>query len=980
MRKNIFRISLLLMAVFSVQTVKCQEDIIMGTVSSVTDIQSTQSGTRYFYDDGGPNGTFGQNRRDTISMKTSVGRTVMYANFEEFAMSVGDTLWIFDGQDCSAPLLGYYNLVNNPGEVYATGRWMTFVFHSDDQDIPGLMDGWRAVVAAYDTTQRTTLFDGEVHYVFTCNSHFYDSGGEGNIANNSENTGSNPAYVEFTAATGTHIRCEFTEFSVNGIMKIYDGQYGDPNTRCIGQFCTSTLDGTTGNKPPLLFSSGNTLSFVYVGADGDIQKSGWKAEITCVPELFESPDGSACPSVTNVPLGSYEDVPNTHDILFDCSKPIILLDAEVVAPGPYSYDYTVKQIPFESHIFDFDQGTSVNANADDNWLSGVQLPFTFFFFGREYHTVYPGTNGLISMTYRYSSGGIDLGYAYGVPPASPPYNTTITGNQTIGQGSMTTPYNYDNCIYGVYEDIDCHYYNSYSYNSPGAVRVGVLGNPPCRAFVFNYLNVGLFSNHSSPSNYNTYQMVIYEGTNIIDVYVKHRRCCASTNSSRHEGIIGLQNVKSSQILIAPGRGMTGWEVDDGEEEAWRFTPVTPMDENATMTWYEGSVSPNNIIATGSYTSARKITVSPQETTRYISEYVFSNAADDHFILRDTTLVRVNIPSIHVTSSNGNTPICPGDASRLTVTTGNEFPNIHPESYQWSTGESDTTAVCTVNPTETKTYGVTVTFNNQCTQKDTVKVLVTDLKLPEITGVDTICLGQSSTMVVTHPTSNQFQWSTGQTTASITVSPQVTTIYTVSATMEGGCVVTDTFTVTVLPLPQPAFVANPTEIFVENGIGTVNCTNLSQGDYNLTWNFGDFFSNNNIVTNVDDPFHDYVRAGFYTITLTASDWYGCTDSVKSRVSVSVPFFFYVPSAFSPDGDGINETFAPKGAGVDPDNYSMQIFDRSGMLIFSTRNPFDYWDGRNKYGQMCPEGVYVYIIRLLNLNGDDKEYTGSVTLIR
>jgi len=67
-------------------------------------------------------------------------------------------------------------------------------------------------------------------------------------------------------------------------------------------------------------------------------------------------------------------------------------------------------------------------------------------------------------------------------------------------------------------------------------------------------------------------------------------------------------------------------------------------------------------------------------------------------------------------------------------------------------------------------------------------------------------------------------------------------------------------------------------------------------------------------------------------------------------------------------------------VDPDNYSMQIFDRTGMLIYSTRSPFDYWDGRNKYGQMCPEGVYIYLIRLLDLNGEDKEYTGSVTLVR
>ena len=199
-------------------------------------------------------------------------------------------------------------------------------------------------------------------------------------------------------------------------------------------------------------------------------------------------------------------------------------------------------------------------------------------------------------------------------------------------------------------------------------------------------------------------------------------------------------------------------------------------------------------------------------------------------------------------------------------------------------------------------------------------------------------------------------------------------------MIGNCVVTDTFTVTVLPLPVPSFQPSPTQIFVENGIGTVTCTNLTQGDNHLLWNFGDVFSNMNEVEDLDNPSHDYTRAGYYTITLTATDTAGCVDSIKNRVTVEVPFFFYIPNSFTPDGDGLNEYFAPQGQGVDPDSYSMQIFDRSGMLIFSTRNPFDYWDGRNKYGQICPEGVYVYIIRLRNQNFEDKEYTGSVTLIK
>ena len=380
-----------------------------------------------------------------------------------------------------------------------------------------------------------------------------------------------------------------------------------------------------------------------------------------------------------------------------------------------------------------------------------------------------------------------------------------------------------------------------------------------------------------------------------------------------------------------------------------------------------------------YSTEKMITVSkPNEpVTKYISVYQFTNASGQHFTLMDTTTILVKVPQVHLASSTGNNFICPGDPATLSATfTG--YSDILPESYLWSTG--DTTETVTVNPLESTTYTLTVTFSNRCDNKATVRVKLTELELPQISGTDSVCQGYPATLTVSHPTSNSFHWSNGQNGATITVTPQVTTLYTVSATMEGNCTVIDTFTVHVLPLPTPSFVANPTEIYVENNIGTVTCTDLSPAEYHLKWNFGDVFSNVNEVENVSEVTHDYTHSGYYTITLTATDSVGCVDSTKARVSVEVPYFFYIPNAFTPDGDGINETFAPSGEGVDPDQYSMQIFDRSGVLIFSTRNPYDYWDGRNKYGQMCPEGVYIFIIRLVNLNGDDKEYTGSVTLVK
>ena len=960
---------MLLIAVVSLTQTVMSQSIIMGSVPLLTDIDDQP---RSFYDPGGvpdemgtnqdPNGYFAQGLRDTMTLGTSINGTALYVLFEEFAMGDGDTLWIFDGQNVDAPLYGVYNLVQSPGEVLASGRKLTFVFHSDNEDIPGLRAGWRATAYAFSMSPETHEWPSYYNTIVagTCNAWFYDSGGpNGNIASVDQNNYVSQGYaenihVDFYSPAGTHVKCEFTQFAVNGIMMIYDGLYADPNKRLIGQFCTSTLDASTGNKPPVLFSTGNALSFVYKGANGDMQKAGWAAEITCVAELFDSPDGSACPSVVNDVDSIYADIFDQENktILWDCDIPIVLLKAGVIATGQYTSDYRVEQLPYNENnmLFAYNEGTQIPATVDDNWIATQNLPFTFTFFGKEYNTVYPGANGLISFDYP-STGMSSCAWATSVPPASPPYSSV--------------PYNYANCVYGVYEDIfPGHYLNN------GAIRYGVLGSSPCRAFVFNYLDVGLYSCYSNGSNYyNTYQMVLYEGTNIIDIYIKHRACCASWNGGR--GVIGLQNKTSSQILTVPNRDFnSNWTADN---EAWRFTPVTPLDEQGTLRWFV-----NDTMGTP-YSTAKMITVSKPDTTvtKYISVYQFTNASGQHFTLMDTTTILLKVPMVHLSSTSGNNPICPGDPATLSATF-TEYPEIHPQSYLWSTG--DTTETVTVNPLETTTYTLTVTFDNGCDNKDTVRVKITELELPEITGTDSVCKGYSATLTATHPTSNQFHWSNGQSGPTITVTPQVTTLYTVSATMEGNCTVIDTFTVHVLPLPTPSFMANPTEIYVENNIGTVTCTDMSPDEYHLLWNFGDIFSNVNEVENVSEVTHDYTHSGYYTITLTATDSMGCVDSMKTRVSVEVPYFFYIPNAFTPDGDGINETFAPKGEGVDPEQYSMQIFDRSGVLIYSTRNPYDYWDGRNKYGQMCPEGVYIFIIRLVNLNGDDKEYTGSVTLVR
>ncbi len=109
-------------------------------------------------------------------------------------------------------------------------------------------------------------------------------------------------------------------------------------------------------------------------------------------------------------------------------------------------------------------------------------------------------------------------------------------------------------------------------------------------------------------------------------------------------------------------------------------------------------------------------------------------------------------------------------------------------------------------------------------------------------------------------------------------------------------------------------------------------------------------------------------------------YGFKDSSASNVAKVFEYpKIYVPNAFTPNGDGINDIFIPIIGFIDPDEYTFTIFDNTGTPVMWTNNPAEGWDGK-KHGRNCPEGVYMYLIQCKASNGDDSRITGTVSLIR
>jgi gliding motility-associated-like protein len=121
-------------------------------------------------------------------------------------------------------------------------------------------------------------------------------------------------------------------------------------------------------------------------------------------------------------------------------------------------------------------------------------------------------------------------------------------------------------------------------------------------------------------------------------------------------------------------------------------------------------------------------------------------------------------------------------------------------------------------------------------------------------------------------------------------------------------------------------------------------------------------------------------GSYEVCLVALAAAGCADTLCTTVTVEDGPGLFVPNAFSPDGDGINDLFVPVAIGMAPEGYVFEVHDRWGRLLFSAGEPGVPWDGKAA-GEEVPTGVYVWRITARDaLSARQLERTGHVTVLR
>lgn len=159
---------------------------------------------------------------------------------------------------------------------------------------------------------------------------------------------------------------------------------------------------------------------------------------------------------------------------------------------------------------------------------------------------------------------------------------------------------------------------------------------------------------------------------------------------------------------------------------------------------------------------------------------------------------------------------------------------------------------------------------------------------------------------------------------------------------------------------------------------INFKNTSVNADNYFWIF-----NQSAFDNTENPTHLFPPTpGIYPVMLIASSNRGCIDTATINIKIVYDLNFYVPSAFTPNGDNINEEFQVYSDGINYNDFELLIFDRWGHEVFATTNPFEKWNGAyfNK-GEMLADGIYVYHVRFKQLY-DDIEHTfiGRVALLK
>jgi gliding motility-associated-like protein len=355
--------------------------------------------------------------------------------------------------------------------------------------------------------------------------------------------------------------------------------------------------------------------------------------------------------------------------------------------------------------------------------------------------------------------------------------------------------------------------------------------------------------------------------------------------------------------------------------------------------------------------------SPVVTTQYIVTGTNVNGCT----AKDTVIVGFKqLPAISISTPD---TVCINQRVQLTASGG--------IAYSWNptiTLNNPNIPDPVATASATTTYTVTVTGANNCVNKDSVTITLKALPAFAVAGNVATCVNGKAQLSASGGTN--YLWSPAALLNNATIANPVATVP--SNTLfqviirDSDCNLSDTLftTVSTNRLPPPVTAAKSNDM--DCVFNSVQLTAIGADSY--TWSPSVDLSSNTIANPVASP----TVTRQYTVTgiNTTSNCSG-TDTITVFVKAPAAPKAYIPNAFSPNNDGVNDCFRVKDFGT-VKTADIIIYNRYGNLVFQTKNPLDCWDGTYK-GMPSEPGNYVYYIKVINDCGEEIK-KGNLLLLR